>query len=66
MIISALKGQPLPIYGNGSQIRDWLYVEDHARALLQVLTINKTPPVFELISFFWIELTFFFEGANQQ
>ena len=38
MILSALKGQPLPIYGNGSQIRDWLYVEDHAKALLEVLT----------------------------
>jgi dTDP-glucose 4,6-dehydratase len=32
-IIRALEGQPLPVYGDGSQIRDWLYVEDHARAL---------------------------------
>jgi len=38
MILNALDGQPLPIYGNGKQIRDWLYVEDHARALLLVLT----------------------------
>ncbi|WP_269901126.1 dTDP-glucose 4,6-dehydratase [Paenalcaligenes faecalis] len=36
MILSALAGKPLPVYGNGQQIRDWLYVEDHARALVQV------------------------------
>ncbi|MDE1992220.1 MAG: dTDP-glucose 4,6-dehydratase [Rhizobiaceae bacterium] len=33
MILNALKGKPLPVYGNGANIRDWLYVEDHARAL---------------------------------
>lgn len=33
MIISALEGKPLPVYGNGVNIRDWLFVEDHARAL---------------------------------
>ncbi|MFT4996763.1 MAG: dTDP-glucose 4,6-dehydratase [Chitinophagales bacterium] len=37
IIINALHGKPLPIYGKGDQIRDWLYVEDHARALLTVL-----------------------------
>jgi dTDP-glucose 4,6-dehydratase len=37
VIINALHGKPLPIYGKGDQIRDWLYVEDHARALLTVL-----------------------------
>ena len=37
IIISALQGKPLPVYGNGQQIRDWLYVEDHARALLTVV-----------------------------
>jgi dTDP-glucose 4,6-dehydratase len=37
VIINALHGKPLPIYGKGDQIRDWLYVEDHARALLVVL-----------------------------
>jgi dTDP-glucose 4,6-dehydratase len=34
MILNALEGKPLPVYGNGHQVRDWLYVEDHARALL--------------------------------
>lgn len=37
MITRALAGQPLPVYGNGLQVRDWLYVEDHAAALLTVL-----------------------------
>jgi dTDP-glucose 4,6-dehydratase len=36
MIIHALEGKELPVYGDGSNIRDWLYVEDHARALIQV------------------------------
>ena len=38
IIINALAGKPLPIYGNGANVRDWLYVEDHADALLTVLT----------------------------
>ena len=38
MILNALHGKPLPIYGDGGQIRDWLYVEDHARALYKVAT----------------------------
>lgn len=37
MILNALDGKPLPVYGDGSQIRDWLFVEDHARALTCVL-----------------------------
>jgi len=37
MIINALEGQPLPVYGQGSNIRDWLYVDDHVRALYLVL-----------------------------
>lgn len=36
IILNALEGKPLPIYGDGLQIRDWLYVEDHARALFLV------------------------------
>lgn len=36
MLLSALDGKPLPIYGRGDNIRDWLYVDDHARALYQV------------------------------
>jgi len=38
VILNALEGKPLPIYGKGDQIRDWLYVEDHARALYAVVT----------------------------
>lgn len=37
MIIRALRGQDLPVYGDGGQVRDWLFVDDHARALLEVL-----------------------------
>ena len=37
-ILNALEGQPLPVYGKGDQVRDWLYVEDHVRALYTVLT----------------------------
>jgi dTDP-glucose 4,6-dehydratase len=40
-ILNALAGKPLPVYGNGQQIRDWLYVEDHARALYLVATRGK-------------------------
>lgn len=38
VILNALDGKPLPIYGKGNQIRDWLYVEDHAKALYKVVT----------------------------
>jgi dTDP-glucose 4,6-dehydratase len=37
MIRKALRGEPLPVYGDGSNVRDWLFVEDHARALVTVL-----------------------------
>jgi dTDP-glucose 4,6-dehydratase len=40
-ILNALEGKSLPVYGNGEHIRDWLYVEDHARALYTVLTKGK-------------------------
>jgi dTDP-glucose 4,6-dehydratase len=36
MILNALAGKPLPVYGDGNQVRDWLFVEDHARALIKV------------------------------
>ena len=38
VILNALHGKPLPIYGDGLQVRDWLFVEDHARALTKVVT----------------------------
>lgn len=38
MILNAISGKPLPVYGDGQQIRDWLFVEDHARALYKVVT----------------------------
>ena len=38
MILNALAGKALPVYGDGLQVRDWLFVEDHARALLKVVT----------------------------
>lgn len=41
IILNALEGKTLPIYGTGDQIRDWLYVEDHARALYTVITVGK-------------------------
>ena len=37
VILNALEGKPLPVYGDGSNVRDWLYVDDHARALALVL-----------------------------
>jgi dTDP-glucose 4,6-dehydratase len=37
MIIKGLRGEPMPVYGDGQNVRDWLYVEDHARALALVL-----------------------------
>ena len=41
VILNALEGKPLPVYGKGDQVRDWLYVEDHARALVKVVTEGK-------------------------
>lgn len=41
VILAALNGSPLPVYGKGDQVRDWLYVDDHARALFAVVTKGK-------------------------
>jgi dTDP-glucose 4,6-dehydratase len=41
MILNALRGNPLPVYGDGKQIRDWLYVEDHCEAICRVLGTGK-------------------------
>jgi len=48
IILNALAGKPLPVYGDGSQIRDWLYVEDHARALLEVATIGEVGETYNI------------------
>jgi len=48
MIHNALKGKPLPIYGDGKQIRDWLFVEDHCKAILQVLETGKPGEVYNI------------------
>ena len=41
MILNALDGQPLPVYGDGSNVRDWLYVEDHCEGILEVLEAGR-------------------------
>lgn len=41
MILNGLEGKPLPVYGNGSNVRDWLYVEDHAKALAVILSQGR-------------------------
>ncbi|MBP5980602.1 MAG: dTDP-glucose 4,6-dehydratase [Halomonas sp.] len=48
MILNALAGKPLPVYGDGQQIRDWLYVEDHARALIKVATEGQVGETYNI------------------
>ncbi|MEG2273614.1 MAG: GDP-mannose 4,6-dehydratase, partial [Acinetobacter sp.] len=48
VILNALDGKPLPIYGKGNQIRDWLFVEDHAQALYQVVTQGKVGETYNI------------------
>ncbi|MCY1434790.1 dTDP-glucose 4,6-dehydratase 2 [compost metagenome] len=48
MILNALAGKPLPVYGDGAQIRDWLYVEDHARALVEVVTRGQVGETYNI------------------
>lgn len=51
VILNALDGKPLPIYGNGKQIRDWLFVDDHARALYKVVTEGKLGETYNIGGF---------------
>jgi dTDP-glucose 4,6-dehydratase len=53
MILNALNGSPLPVYGNGDNVRDWLYVDDHARALATVLERGRPGETYAI-------------GANQE
>lgn len=46
--LNALEGKPLPVYGDGKQIRDWLYVDDHARALLTVVETGKVGETYNI------------------
>jgi len=48
MILNALQGKALPVYGDGQQIRDWLFVEDHARALYRVLTQGRVGETYNI------------------
>lgn len=48
IILNALHGKSLPVYGNGEQVRDWLYVEDHARALYLVATKGKVGETYNI------------------
>lgn len=48
MILNALESKPLPVYGKGDQVRDWLYVEDHARALYKVVTEGQVGETYNI------------------
>ena len=48
MILNALDAQPLPVYGDGSQVRDWLYVEDHVKALYLVATTGTVGETYNI------------------
>ncbi|WP_287811212.1 GDP-mannose 4,6-dehydratase, partial [Pseudomonas sp.] len=48
VILNALKGKPLPVYGDGKQVRDWLFVEDHARALFKVVTEGQVGETYNI------------------
>ncbi|MFC3393521.1 dTDP-glucose 4,6-dehydratase [Brenneria rubrifaciens] len=47
-ILNAIAGKPLPVYGDGTQVRDWLFVEDHARALYKVATEGKVGETYNI------------------
>ncbi|VXD03211.1 dTDP-glucose 4,6-dehydratase [Pseudomonas sp. 9Ag] len=48
VILNALDGKPLPVYGNGTQVRDWLFVEDHARALFKVVSEGQVGETYNI------------------
>lgn len=48
MILNALEGKPLPVYGDGQQVRDWLFVEDHCRAIRTVLAQGRVGEVYNI------------------
>jgi dTDP-glucose 4,6-dehydratase len=48
MIVNALRGEPLPIYGDGLYVREWLHVDDHCRALARVLTAGEPGQVYNI------------------
>jgi len=48
MILNALSGQALPVYGDGMQVRDWLYVEDHCRGIMRVLEAGRVGEVYNI------------------
>src|SRR6201999_1685795 len=51
MILNALAGKALPVYGDGHQVRDWLFVEDHARALYLVVREGKVGETYNIGGF---------------
>lgn len=48
ILANAMDGQPIPVYGDGRNVRDWIYVEDHCRAILQVLEKGRTGAVYNV------------------
>lgn len=48
IILNALKGKKLPVYGDGTQVRDWLFVEDHAKALVKVITEGEVAATYNI------------------
>ena len=48
MIVNALAGKPLPVYGDGQQVRDWLYVKDHCAAIREVLARGRVGETYNI------------------
>jgi dTDP-glucose 4,6-dehydratase len=48
MIVNCLAGKPLPVYGRGANVRDWLYVDDHAEAILSILRLGKKGETYDI------------------